>query len=92
MKNIFGINENLDIHKSKNYEIVNKGTHSCPFYSYTFNESGVTIEQPYVFDNMGDCMNKVNSMIENRQKTIQNKIEELTKEFVELESKKIPKV
>lgn len=87
MKTMYGINPDLSISESNNYEITNSGSTSNPFWSYTFKENEMSYTQDEIFENIDDAEDKVNAQINGRIKTISNKMDELSKEILELLSK-----
>lgn len=87
MKTMYGINSDLSISESNNYEIINQGSTSNPFWSYTFKENEMNYTQDEVFENEHDAEDKVNAQINGRIRTISNKMDELSKEILELLSK-----
>ena len=87
MKKIYVITKDDVIVESNNYEIENIGTHGVPFYSYKFKELGIDVEQTNVSEDFEDIKEKLNTMLDNRIKTVESKLKSLSEELEQLKSK-----
>lgn len=84
MKILYGINADLGIVKSNNYQIDNHSGASTPFWVYTFKEDNVVLEQSDIFENEEQAKEEAIKRIQNRTQTIKHKIDELNRELDEL--------
>lgn len=84
---MYGINGDMTIFESNNYEITNQGSTSIPFWTYTFKENNFVYSQDEVFEDKDKAKEEVNRKIRRRIATLTYKIEKCNKEIIDLISK-----